>query len=167
MRATEPGGEHQFVVRQPLRGGAVLGGEGGDGGQAFGVPDGADLAHDHPAVGQDPAQRHDDVARGDGTGGRLGEERLVGHVGVGRDDRDLGLAPAQFPPQSALQAQGRVHPDVAATDNENARTFLHRPMTHPALPFVHSPGDVCDRAGSAPMVGRNGPVCGSRAGQRV
>ena len=35
-----------------------------------------------------PTQGHDHVARLDGAGGRLGQERLVGHVRLRVDDRD-------------------------------------------------------------------------------
>ncbi|CAM5632039.1 hypothetical protein SAURM35S_07714 [Streptomyces aurantiogriseus] len=162
------GCEDEFVVHHLLGAGALLvGGEGGEGGGALGVVDGGDLADDDPAVRQDAAQRHDDVPGGDGAGGRLGQERLVRHVRVGRDDRDLGLAPAEFRFQLLLEPQGRVHPDVAAADNENARTFLHHPMTHPTPEFVHSPGKLCDHGPAGRGVGRNAGMAGRRAGQRV
>ncbi|MGX1131653.1 hypothetical protein RKD49_003843 [Streptomyces glaucescens] len=162
------GREDELVVRQLLgRRAPLLGGEGREGRGAVGVPDGLRLADDDAAVGQDAAQRYDHVARGDGTGGRLGEKRLVRHVRVRGDDRDLRLARLQFVFQLLLEAQGRVHPDVAAADNENARTFLHHPMTHPALAFVHSPGNLCDRTARVPGVGRITEVRGSPAGQTV
>src|SRR5690606_13179583 len=112
------GGEHQVVVGQLLSGAALLvGGEGGDGGGAPGVVDGGGLADDDAAPVEYTTQGYDDVRRGNGPGGRFREEGLVRHVGVRGDDGDLGLAPAEFPFQLPLQAQSRVHPDVAATDN--------------------------------------------------
>lgn len=162
------GRQDQFVVRQLLGTRALLaGGEGGQGGGALGVVDGGDLADDDPAVRQDAAQRYDDVPRGDGARGGLWQERLVRHVRVGCDHRDLGFAPAQFLFQLPLEPQGRVHPDVATADNENARTFLHHPMTHPAPEFVHSPDNLCDRGPGGAGAAETAGVDGRRAGQRV
>ncbi|GAA3228540.1 hypothetical protein GCM10020256_40860 [Streptomyces thermocoprophilus] len=163
----EPGGEDQLVVGQVFGREAFLpGGEGVDGDGASGVVDGGGLADHDAAVRQDAAQGYDDVARGDVACRGLGEERLVRHVRLGRDDRDLGRALPQLLSEVPLEAQGRVHPDVATADNENARTFLHHPMTHPALLFVHSPGNLCDRAPGMRRVGRNAGVRRRRAGQR-
>ena len=89
--------------------------------------DGLGLADEDLALVEDPAQRDDDMARGDGSGGRLGQEGLIGHVRVGRDHQDLDLAARQLLFQLPLQAQRRVHPDVAAADNQNARGAGGRP----------------------------------------
>lgn len=162
------GGEDELVVGELFASRALLlGGEGGEGRGAFGVVDGGGLADDDPAPGQDAAQRYHHMARGDQAGRRFGEEWLIRHVRVGSDDRDLGFAPAEFRLQPPLETQGRVHPDVAAADNENARTFLHHPMTHPALAFVHRLDHLCDRRSSAPRFGRIAGVRGRPAGQRV
>ncbi len=161
------GGEDDLVVRQfPGAPALLLGGEGGDGGGARGVVDGARLPDEDAAPVEDAAQRDDDVAGGDGSGGRLGKEGLVRHIGVGGDDRDLGFAAPQLRLEPALKSQGRVHPDVAAADNENARRFLHHPMTHPSLAFVHRPGDLYDRNARRPRPRRIVTLPGNRAGQR-
>jgi hypothetical protein len=76
-----------------------------------------DLAAQHPAASQHPAQRDDDLARLDQARGRLGQEWLVGHVRLSGHHRDGGLAPSEPP----LQAQRRVHADVAAPGDEDVR----------------------------------------------
>ncbi len=117
------GGEDELVVRDLDGTGAVLArGERGDGGRALGVIDAPGLPDDEGAVLQDPAQRHDDVARRDGTGGGFGEERLIGHIWVGGDDDDLRLTASQPLLQLPLETQRGVHPDIAPTDDENAHT---------------------------------------------
>ena len=56
------GGEDELVVGEPLSARPLLlGGEGGDGGGAFRVVHGGDLADQDPAPGEDAAQRDDDV----------------------------------------------------------------------------------------------------------
>nr|WP_255345796.1 hypothetical protein [Streptomyces chartreusis] len=162
------GGEDEFVVRQLFGARALLlGGEGGEGGGALGVVDGGGLADDDPALGQDAAQRYDHMAGRDRAGRRFGQERLIGHVRVGSDHGDLGFTPTEFRFQPPLETQGRVHPDVAAADNENARTFLHHPMTHPTLAFVHRLDNLCDRRPTRPRFGRIAGVRGVFAGQWV
>lgn len=56
--------------------------------------------------------------RGDRARGRFGEEGLVRHVGLGADHRDLGFAGSQL----SLEAERRIHADVAAADDQDART---------------------------------------------
>ncbi len=139
------GGEDQFVVAELDGAGALLvGGEGLDGRGALRVVDGRGLAYDDLAFGEGAAQRDDDVARGDGAGRRLGQEGLVRHVRVRAHHGDLRFVRFQLP----LEAQCRVHPYVAAADNENARRFLHR----------GSPRDVAQPEGVPP-----GARCGAAA----
>src|SRR5690606_4908320 len=45
------------------------------------------------------------------------------------------------PPRSTLFPYTTL---FRSTDNENARTFLHHPMTHPPHAFVHSLDALCD-----------------------
>ncbi len=159
--------EDEFVVGQRGRARALfVAGRRRVHGRPLGVVDRDDLADDHVAVRQDAAQGHDDVARRDGAGRRLGQERLVRHVRVGGDHDDLHGTAAQLRFQLLLEAQGRVHPDVAAADNENARRFPHPPMTHRTLAFVHSPGKLCDRAEGRTPVGRPGGAYERCAGQQ-
>jgi hypothetical protein len=162
------GGQHEFVVRDLFGSGALfLGGEGGEGRLALGVVDGRGLADDDPALVEDAAQGYDDMAWRNRARGGLGQERLIGHVGVWRDHDDFHVSPPELRFQLPLETQSGVHPDVAAADNENARTFLHSPMTHRLREFVHRPVNLCDRAPETRTVGRFAGVRGSFAGQRV
>ena len=78
-------------------------------------------------------QRHDRVAGGDVAGRRLGQERLVGHVRLRVDDRDLGLGRAQLPGQP----QRRVEPDVPGTHHEDPLR-LHAVNATPDRRQLHS-----------------------------
>ncbi|CAM5250879.1 hypothetical protein SXANM310S_02311 [Streptomyces xanthochromogenes] len=162
------GREDEFVVRQTDGAGAVLGrGEGGDGGGAPRVVDAVGLADDDPALVQDPAQRHHDMARGDVSGRRLGQEGLVRHVRVRGHHGDLDRPAPQLGLELPLQAQRRVHPDVSAADHENAHRFCHHPMTQRASGFVHSPDKLCDwRELLGRVANSRGPE-GRSAGQGV
>nr|WP_308212445.1 hypothetical protein [Actinomadura madurae] len=79
--------------------------------------------HDAAAL-QDLAQRRHHVPRLQVPRRRLGQERLVGHVGLGVDDGDADLAPAQLTAQLLLQPQGGVHADVPAADDDDLSRAL-------------------------------------------
>jgi hypothetical protein len=51
---------------------------------------------EHLRATQHPPEGHHDVAGLDGACRGLGQERLVGHVGLRVNDRDRGLAGAQL-----------------------------------------------------------------------
>ncbi len=112
-------GEDEFVVLHLDGAGALVGGgEGADGHGPFGVVDALGLADDDAALAEDAAQRDHDVTGGDCARGRFGEEGLVRHVGLGSDHRDLGFAGSEL----SLEAERRIHADVAAADDQDART---------------------------------------------
>lgn len=95
------------------------------------VLDAGGAAGDHVAALEDLAQGHHDVAGLDGTGRRLGEERLVGHVRLGVDHRDGRLAGTQL----LLQSQRGVHADVPTADNHDPCGLrLHSSHTHMVAP---------------------------------
>ncbi|KPC72092.1 hypothetical protein ADL26_15265, partial [Thermoactinomyces vulgaris] len=81
------GGDDDLVVLD-LAGGADerLHGE-----LALGVVDLGDRTGEDGAELEGLSERHDAVTRGDGASGRLGQERLVGHVLVGVDDHQFNL----------------------------------------------------------------------------
>ena len=74
-----------------------------------------DLAGQDVAATQLATQRYHGVPRLDAAGRDLGQERLVRHVRMRVDDRDLRLALAEL----AGQAQGHVEPDMAGADDED------------------------------------------------
>ena len=86
-----------------------------DGRGAVGVVDPRDLRRDHARLLQVATQPHDRVARLDLTGGDLGKERLIRHVGQRVDDRDLCLALAQV----LLELPCGVETGVATADDED------------------------------------------------
>ena len=86
-----------------------------DGRGAVGVVDARDLRRDHARLLQVTTQPHDRVARLDLTGGDLGKERLIRHVGQRVDDRDLCLALAQV----LLELPCGVETGVATADDED------------------------------------------------
>ena len=113
---------------------------------AVGVADRRDPARVHVALAQHPSQRHDHVAGLDRSRRRLGEERLVGHVRLRVDHRDLGLAAAQL----LLQPQRRVHADVPAADDDDPGCAGHASMLPPRdTAYRTNSGDVCDDSAQA------------------
>lgn len=169
-------GQHEFVVLDLDRAGAVLGArEGGDGRGALGVTDGGGLADDDAAPVEHPSEGDDDMPGREGSGGCFGEERLIRHIGVGRDHGDLRLAGLQLP----LEVQRGVQTDIAAADDENARAgpgaggrppgngSSHCPMRLRSIDFVHRPGKLCDWRTPARRSGRFLLANGRAAGQRV
>ncbi len=108
-----------------------------DGGRAGGRPERAQPPVHHPGAGQYPAQRHDDVPGVDRPGGGLGQQRLVGHVRLGVDDREFGLLGAQ----PLLQPEGGVEADMAASDDQDTGGWghrCHRSIPHPRRLLVHT-----------------------------
>src|SRR5215470_12621574 len=67
------------------------------------------------------------MARGDVPGRGLGQERLVCHMRLWVDDRDLSVAPAK---QSLGQPQRRIQADVTRADDENS-LWTHTPIMPP------------------------------------
>ncbi|GAA2294140.1 hypothetical protein GCM10009853_057650 [Glycomyces scopariae] len=61
------------------------------------------------------SERHNAVSRGDGASGRLGQERLVGHVLVRVDDHQFNLTALDVALQQLAQAFGNVKTDVTGT----------------------------------------------------
>jgi hypothetical protein len=75
-----------------------------------------DFAGKDAAAAQLTTQRHDRVPGGDVARGRLGQERLIRHVRLGIDYRNLDLRRSDLPGQ----AQRGVEPNMPRTDNQNA-----------------------------------------------
>ncbi len=118
------GREHEIVVLEPAPRPPV----GLEVGRARGEVDPGHPAAEDLASRQDAAQEDDDVPRLHAPGRRLRQEGLVGHVGVQVDHGHAGLVAAEPP----LQAEGREHPDVAASHDEHARDSLsHTPGRTP------------------------------------
>ena len=142
------GAQHDLVVLQ-LEGLAIIGGL-NDGG-AVCVVDGDNTAGNQLGVAQVLTQRHGCVTAFHGTCCNLGEEGLVGHVGVRLDDGDdaTGLL------DSLLNLLSNGEADVATTDNQDAGTVLcHLSECHVSYFLVSGTGSshpgrvVCVASGS-------------------
>ncbi len=98
-----------------------------------GVMDLGDLAIEDPDLGQHPAQRRDDVTRGQVARRGLGKEGLVGHVGLRVDDRDPDASGLQLAAQRALKPESCVETDVPSADDEDVLGLL----VHLSAPSWH------------------------------
>lgn len=103
------GGQSEFAARRRVHPGG-----------AGGVVDPGDPGGEHPAVGERGAQRHDDVARVDGTGRDLGQQRLERQVGLRLDDRQLDPAVPQPGAQQLLETQRGAQSGAAAADDQDS-----------------------------------------------
>ena len=142
------GAQHDLVVLQ-LEGLAIIGGL--NDGSAVCVVDGDNTAGNQLGVAQVLTQRHGCVTAFHGTCRNLGEEGLVGHVGVRLDDGDdaTGLL------DSLLNLLSNGEADVATTDNQDAGTVLcHLSECHVSYFLVSGTGSshpgrvVCVASGS-------------------
>ena len=132
-------GHHQHVVRQLAH--PAVGQR--DHRAPLRVVDRRHRAGDDVAASQRPAQRDREVAGLDGAGGRLGQERLVGHVRLGVDDGDpcdpAGPGRAEVAAatgatrQPGLQRTRRDESRVSAADHEDPGSFgvARRSPDHP------------------------------------
>jgi hypothetical protein len=98
-------------------GGVRLAGRRLDGRGLLLVVDGDDLALNDVRLLEVAAQRHNDVARLNRTGGNLGEERLIRHVRKRVNEGDLGFATAKV----LLKLESGVETGVTTTDDEDFR----------------------------------------------
>jgi hypothetical protein len=125
-RARDRAGRHDDHVVGQLARGALGRLEGDD---AFVVAHLRDGAVEYAHLGEDPPQRGHQVTRREVTRRRLRQEGLVGHVGLGVDDRDAHLTTAQLPMEFALQPERCVQADVSTADNQYV-------LVHPEAPSL-------------------------------
>jgi hypothetical protein len=90
------------------------------------VVDGADRCLDDLGAAQDAAQRDHHMPGLQVAGGRLGKQRLVGHVGPRVGYRHRRLARVQQP----FQAQRGVHAAVTAADDQDSWPTIHHFLQH-------------------------------------
>jgi hypothetical protein len=102
-----------------------------------------DLPDDELGFPEHAAQRHNHRARIDETARYFRQERLVEHevLGVHQDELVCGAA------EMSLEVTGRVHPDVAATHDEDPCTHgaivRRASLFAPIRPNVCSPSWAC------------------------
>lgn len=113
------GGEHQDVVVEFHRRGRFARAYRVGPGPAGGVLDPGDPGGEHLALGEFATERDDHVPGVDGAGRDLGEQGVVGEVGLRLYQGEVGLAAAQPLAQAALEVQGGRHARAPAADDQD------------------------------------------------